>query len=153
MTARRPVVIGYGNDLRGDDAVGPSAAEAMAGDARFSEVTVLSVRQLTPELADDVAAATMLVVVDAVVDGSEPGTVNAESVDARIGGTSFTHHVSAGTILGLAELLHGYAPPCTAVKVSVDRLDGPVGLTPAVAAAVPKVVELVAGLMLGHADA
>ena len=125
----------------------------MAGDVRFAGVTVLSVHQLTPELADDVAVATMLVVVDAIVDGAEPGTVNAERIDAGTVGRSFTHHVSAGTILGLAELLHGYAPPCTAVKVSVDRLDGPVGLTPAVAAAVPKVVELVAGLMLGHADA
>lgn len=153
MTTRRPVVIGYGNGLRGDDAVGPLAAEAMAADVRFAGVTVLSVHQLTPELADDVAVATMLVVVDAIVDGASPGMVRTARIDTENGGTPFTHHVSAGTILGLAQLLHGYAPAGTAVTVSVADLDGDGGLTPAVAAAVPQVVELVAGLVLGHVGA
>ena len=153
MTAARPLVIGYGNSLRGDDAVGPLAAEAMASDVRFAGVTVLRVHQLTPELADDVAGATQLVIIDAVADDNPPGTVRVTAIADGSGGTSFTHHVSPGTILGLAIVLHGHAPPGTAVTVSVADLDGPRGLTPGVAAALPQVVEAVAELVLGRGRA
>jgi hydrogenase maturation protease len=152
VTVVGPLVICYGNDLRGDDGVGPVAAAAMAGDVRFADVTVLSAHQLTPELADDVSRANRLVVVDAICDDKPPGTVTVTPLAAETGDSSLTHHVSPGAILGLVQVLHGWAPPATAVTVSVADLDGG-GLTPGVAAAVPHVLDVVAGLVLSNAGA
>lgn len=147
MSTAGPLVICYGNDLRGDDGVGPVAAAAMAADVRFADVTVLSAHQLTPELADDVAGASRLVVVDAICDDNPPGTVNVTPIAAETGDSSLTHHVSPGTLLGLVQVLHGSTPAATAVTVSVADLDDD-GLTPGVAAAVPHVLDVVAGLVL-----
>src|SRR5436305_5490516 len=58
------VVIGYGNTLRGDDAAGPRAARAVAS-WDLPGVIAKAVPQLTPELAELVAAAHLAVFVDA----------------------------------------------------------------------------------------
>ena len=154
MTAGQPLVIGYGNLLRGDDAVGHVAVDAIGADPRFAGVTVLTVHQLTPEIADDVAGATRLVIVDACDDGTPAGTVHLTEVLAEAGAPSLTHHVSAGAVLALATALHGHAPPATVVTVAVaDTSTGDGALSPLVAAAVPHVIDIVARLVLEHTDA
>src|SRR5262245_30725916 len=50
------VVVGYGNELRGDDAVGPRVAQAVAA-WDLPGVCGLAIHQLTPELAEILAAA------------------------------------------------------------------------------------------------
>src|SRR5262245_1795360 len=60
------VVIGYGNDLRGDDAVGLRAAQAVAA-WDMPGVCGLAVHQLTPELAEILAGAALAIFVDARV--------------------------------------------------------------------------------------
>ena len=57
LQTSRPLVVGYGNPLRCDDAIGWRAALALADDPRLAGVDVLARHQLTPELAVDVAAA------------------------------------------------------------------------------------------------
>jgi len=44
------LLIGYGNELRGDDAIGPLVARALA-ELRLPGTQVLALTQLTPELA------------------------------------------------------------------------------------------------------
>ena len=44
------LVIGYGNEPRGDDAIGPQVAQCVSAWSR-PEVVGLAVHQLTPELA------------------------------------------------------------------------------------------------------
>ena len=58
------LVIGYGNELRRDDGLGPRVAASLAGPG----VRALAVRQLTPELAEEVATARLVVFVDARVN-------------------------------------------------------------------------------------
>ncbi|MCU0764787.1 MAG: hypothetical protein MUF32_01875, partial [Burkholderiaceae bacterium] len=55
--AARTLVIGYGSPIRGDDAVGPLAAEALSARPLPPGVTVLARHVLTAELAEDLAAA------------------------------------------------------------------------------------------------
>src|SRR5690242_2835552 len=68
------VVIGYGNDIRGDDAAGPLAARAVAAWGAPG-VRALAAHQLTPELAEALAAAELAIFVDAGVapPAPEPG--------------------------------------------------------------------------------
>ncbi|NHC34465.1 hydrogenase maturation protease [Scytonema millei] len=58
------LVIGYGNDLRSDDAVGQKVAHAIASE-KLPHVTSLCVHQLTPELASFLATAELAIFIDA----------------------------------------------------------------------------------------
>jgi len=64
MHAGAMLVIGYGNDLRGDDAAGPRAADQV-GAWSLPGVEVRTLHQLTPELADPLAAADRAIFLDA----------------------------------------------------------------------------------------
>lgn len=58
------LIIGYGNDLRGDDGIGPQVAQIVAG-WRLPQVRSLPLHQLTPELASDIAGVSLVIFVDA----------------------------------------------------------------------------------------
>lgn len=58
------IVIGYGNPLRGDDAVGYQVAQKLAN-WKLKHVSVLAVHQLTPELAATVVKYDEVIFVDA----------------------------------------------------------------------------------------
>src|SRR5919198_4121190 len=73
---RRVLVVGYGSSLRGDDGLGWHAAALLAADPRLAGAEVLARHQLTPELAEDVSRAALVVLVDARADGGgAPGEV------------------------------------------------------------------------------
>ena len=78
---RQALVIGYGNTLRGDDAVGQVVARALAGEAAIEGVEVIACHQLMPELAECIDAADLVVFIDAAAD-LQPGTIVAEAVQA-----------------------------------------------------------------------
>jgi hypothetical protein len=61
------LVIGYGNELRGDDGVGPKTAMAVS-EWHFPGVKTMVCHQLTPDLAEPIAAAERVVFIDAVAE-------------------------------------------------------------------------------------
>jgi hypothetical protein len=72
MTTRPGVlVVGYGNPLRGDDAVGWRVAESIVSDPRLAGAHVMTAHQLLPELAVELGEAGLAVLVDARA-GSRP---------------------------------------------------------------------------------
>jgi hydrogenase maturation protease len=82
VTGAGVLVVGYGNSLRGDDGVGWHAAGRLAADPRLAGARVLARHQLTPELAVDVAQASLVVLVDAVA-GAEPREILVRRVRPR----------------------------------------------------------------------
>src|SRR5271166_5569047 len=62
----RILVIGYGNNLRTDDGVGPHVATAVASWELPGLVSV-AVHQLTPELTELLASAELAIFVDALI--------------------------------------------------------------------------------------
>jgi hydrogenase maturation protease len=136
------LVVGYGNPLRGDDAFGPRVAEALAADARLSGARIEARQQLTPELADDIAGARLVVLVDAHDDAGAPGVVRVEQVagDRRPLGS---HAVDAGVLVELAASAYGRAPPVVLVSVGAGQFDLGADLSPDVAAMLPHVVDTV----------
>src|SRR5690349_18792955 len=95
------LVIGYGNPLCGDDGIGPCAVEHMASDndEACQDVEYLSLRQLTPELAEPISRAQAVIFVDAAAGGTS-GEIHcqellppAESTQKTQG--AFSHHVNA----------------------------------------------------------
>jgi len=154
MTQHRPLVIAYGNRLRGDDAVGWVVADALRDDVRMDLVDVLAVHQLTPDLANEMTSASRVVFVDARLDPAfVPGVVAVDTITPELDAGSMTHNVSAGTILSLAEALYGVHPPAVAVTVAIKSVEPGADLSGAVGASVSQLVETVVRLCTEIPDA
>jgi hydrogenase maturation protease len=146
--SRTVLVIGYGNELRADDGVGRAIAERVAEDERALDARVISVRQLTPDLALDVSQASFVVFVDAAAD-LPPGEVSVRRVSPDAAAGAFSHHVSAGGLPGLARELYGHSPETVSVSVGLASTALVEGLSPEVEAAVPAAAEAVLKLVAG----
>jgi Ni,Fe-hydrogenase maturation factor len=165
----RVLVIGYGNALRTDDGVGWHAARLLAGDPRLAGAVVLACHQLAPELALDLSAATLVILVDAST-AAPPGTITvrplaapgASSPDggpdrsgagsAGEGPGATSHHVDPQLLLALARELYGAAPEAIEVSVGVADMGPGEALTPRVAAGLPAVADAVARLVAEHEE-
>jgi hydrogenase maturation protease len=101
------LVIGYGNDLCGDDAAGPRMADAVAA-WRLPHVRALALHQLTPDLAAPLSEADLAIFVDAGLP-SEVSELQIRPV-APSGPSRLGHTSDPGTLLGLAAALYGRAP-------------------------------------------
>ena len=156
--AARVLVVGYGSTLRGDDGVGPRAAELALEDDRLAGATVLLRHQLTPELAADIAAARLVVLVDARADAA-PGSVSVERVGGGVAAEAApgrvprpdagatTHHVGAAEVAALARDLWGASPEVFAVGVGATSFEVGDGLSDPVEHALPAVLDAIAALV------
>ena len=152
MNADGVLVIGYGNALRGDDAVGRRAAERLAADGRLPGARIDACHQLTPELAADIAAARLVVLVDARENDGTPGDVRIEQVVGCCRPLG-SHAVDASALVDLATRLYGHAPPVILVSVTAERFDLGADLSPVVAAILPHVVDTVVAVVDNHLPA
>ena len=112
------LVIGYGNSLRGDDAVGRLVAEEVASWQR-PNVAAISVTQLLPELAQQVAAARVVIFVDACADEDVASvSIRKLSLAPIASNATPTHFAAATDILRLAQSCFGHAPPAWLVAIA-----------------------------------
>jgi hydrogenase maturation protease len=144
------LVVGYGNPLRSDDGVGWHAAELLATDPRLTGARVLAHHQLVPELALDISRASLVVLVDAAADG-DPGAVSVRRVQPRRTETAtWSHHLDAESLAGLAKDLYGAVPPIVLVSVGAGSFPGGDRLSGALERALPEVVEVVTDVVAGR---
>lgn len=115
------LVIGYGNDLRGDDAAGRLVAEVIAG-MGMPGVTALSLPQLAPELAERLAQVRAAIFVDARLD-DEDDSVQVRPLVPADATTTFGHSGSPAWLLALAERLYGQRPQAWLVTVPAQRFE------------------------------
>lgn len=115
------LVIGYGNELRGDDAVGLRVAESL-GRLDLPGTRVLAVPQLTPELAEPLSQATTAIFVDATLDGP-PGQVEVAPCRPVDLGRPLGHIGDPDALLALAEAVFGRSPSAWLVKVQVETTE------------------------------
>ena len=156
MEQGHALVVGVGNELRGDDGVGQVVAKALwlrrhevphLAEARFTWSA-----QLVPEMALDMSLSGFVIFVDAVYDDGPPGLVHVSQlgneVKPKAGGplnaaVGCWVDLSPATLLSLSAELYGTAPPTELVTVSVDVPAIGVGLSPPVRAAVAIAVRVV----------
>jgi len=129
----RTLIIGFGNPLRGDDAVGFLAAERLREHVLGADVEVLARHQLTPELMEPIGRAERVIFIDAALEG-EPGGISAARVEARPDAeAAFTHFATPGALLAGARMLYGESPAAVLICITGrdfgigDRLSEPVG--------------------------
>jgi len=113
------LVIGYGNTLRRDDGVGPKVAEAVTGLA-LPGVRALACPLLTPELAEAVSQARLVIFVDAAVDA--PREVQWRKLAPAASSQIMAHAASPATLLALARDVFGHAPEAWWLTIPVEDL-------------------------------
>jgi hydrogenase maturation protease len=123
------LVIGYGNELRGDDGLGPFVAEAIAA-ANYPNVQVRTVFQLVPELAAELAEARVVIFVDALADPSRIA-VELASVEAEEITDWSTHIADPRALLALTQAVYGRTPEAWWLMVPGRNFDFGAELTSA----------------------
>ena len=131
------LVIGYGSSLRGDDAAGPLAARRLAS----MGYDAIEAHQLTPELAERVAAARTVIFLDAHAE-LPPGEVSTISLSATLAAAPpLEHHASPAGLLEVARAAYGVAPRAWMVGMGGETFDLGESLSPAAEKAVARAVK------------
>jgi hydrogenase maturation protease len=147
--AGRPavLVLGIGNPLRGDDGIGPRVVEELAQRGLPEGVTALDVGMGGLDLLRVLEGWERAVIVDAAEVGREPGQIVRFTPDhVRLAlatdGLSL-HHVGLGEVMALADALGQVLPEMVIFGIQPAELDWRQGLSPAVEAALPTLVDAV----------
>jgi hydrogenase maturation protease len=139
------VIIGYGNELRGDDAAGPLVAQAVA-EWDVPGTLALVVHQLTPELAENVATADIAIFVDAC-RCTDREDVQTRMIAPATADTAIGHTGDPRALLALASSIYGRCPPAWSITVPAPRFDFGLCLSPVaergVAAALQQIRDLI----------
>ena len=144
------LVIGYGNSIRGDDAFGPVVADRLEESSQLPCVSILSRHLLTPELAENIRDARLVIFVDASADGAV-GQVLCRRIYPDPGASmSMAHHLEPGGLLLWTQEAYQRSPEAYMVSTRGAAFEfADAELSPAVAAAVPVAVQQIRELILG----
>ena len=148
MTIQRPVmVIGIGNPLRGDDGIGPRLVEELVQGGLPEGVTALDVGMGGLDLLRVLEGWERAVIVDAADVGREPGQIvrfTPDQVRLALAADSFSlHHAGLGEVIALADALGQALPEMIIFGIQPAEFDWREGLSPAVEAALPALVDAV----------
>lgn len=147
MAPTPPILIaGIGNILQRDDGIGPHAAQALLTLPLPSCVEVLDAGTIGPGLLAYLDKRQRLLVLDSIDAGGPPGQIyrfRLEQVQQMASAKLSQHETGVLETLRLAERL-GKRPPDVTI-FGVQPLDVSLGmeLTPAVASALPRLVDIV----------
>lgn len=129
MPGLSALVIGYGNEIRGDDGVGPHVANLVEAWS-LPGVRCCMVHQLTPELAALAADASLAIFIDAcpAVEGQgvRVHPVHPEPEKSGVG-----HTASPRTLLDLAKSVYGHCPEAYLVTIPGSDFGFATELSPA----------------------
>ena len=146
------LIIGYGNPMRGDDAIGWVAAQTLGDENQDANVEVIGCHQLTPEFAEALSRAQTAIFIDAgaTLAAGEVLTEDVKPIEAVPG--SMTHHVTPGVLLTMAEVLFGSRPQAHAISIGCVTFECGAALYPEVSAALPVIKERVREIIRQNAD-
>lgn len=140
------LVIGYGNPLRTDDAIGQYVAWELMKHFERTELLVRITHQLTPELAEIVSHFEQVVFVDARATGT-PGEVHHEVIQPVPGTGAFTHNVTPAVLLGAANELYGSSSGGILISVAGEVFDYGTDLSPQLCRMLSGITEQVADII------
>ncbi len=142
----RAVVLGIGNIILTDEGVGVRAVEALEKSYQLPE-SVMAIDGGTSgmELLDDLSGLDLLVVLDTIVAGKEPGTVislTGDQVQVFFRKKMSPHQIGLCDVLASLELLGTLPKEVMVFGVQPLSLELGMDLSPVVAERVPELVEL-----------
>jgi len=148
MAEPQPIlVLGVGNILYTDEGLGVRIVDQMMQDYDFSDnVTLMDGGTLGTKLMDPIQQSDLLIVVDAVLVGDEPGSVyrlTGEDLRKSLGFINSMHDTDLVDTLILCDLT-GKRPDAVVIGVEpVDYQSMGVELSPDIAKRIPAVIDIV----------
>lgn len=147
----RLLIIGFGNPLRSDDALGWHIAQELLRGRVPDDVQVVAAQQLTPEMSEAVSRAEHVLFVDAARHG-EAGRLICEQLEPAASSARHTHDLSPAMVLGLAKALYGRSPGAHLLTIAGGSFETGEAMSPAVVAAIPAALQQIRGLMADDPD-
>lgn len=148
----RAVVLGIGNIILSDEAVGVRAVEAMqAGWMLPEDVAAIDGGTSGMELIEDLSNLDFLLVLDAVRTGAAPGTlvrVDGERIPVFFRSKLSPHQIALPDVLASLELLDAMPKEIVVLGVEFESLELGLEMTPAIAAQVPVLAAMAAQELL-----
>jgi hydrogenase maturation protease len=148
----RILIVAYGNPLRSDDGVAWRAADGLEAKLAKSEVEIVRLHQLAPEIAERANRSDAIIFIDAASDPSSlPGEIRVEEIrsertDAKTA-SRYSHALSPQTVMTLAESLYGAKPRAILVTVTGANFDHGESLSAPVDAALPVLIDRIEGIV------
>ncbi len=159
--ANHTLVLGWGNELRGDDGAGRAAARAVA-DRQWPQVLVEELHQLTPEWAAHFAHVQRVIFLDACRAGQFPdgpacldapwqSHVCVQPLQPMPRGETphSVHRVSPAYLLALANELYGARPEAWWIGIPLMQAEWGTTFSPQTSAAIAAAVDACGDLITG----
>jgi hydrogenase maturation protease len=145
MAGRGTVVIGVGSPLMGDDGVGVAAVELLRrAVGAVDGVSLLDGGTWGMQLLPDIEEAERLLVLDAIHEGGEPGTIvrlEKDDLPRLLGHKVSPHQIDLREVFAVAELRGRFPSVAVALGVEPEVVELRDGLSPAVARALPRLLD------------
>ena len=141
---KKILVIGYGNSLAGDDAIGFYTVQKLVSSELPGNVTVKYIHQLMPEHSEEISEYDIVIYIDAEESGSY-GSLNCRKIIAnelRDNGT-FAHDYTLESILLMTIQLYGKLPEIYLITVSGKSFLTSDRLSPEVEKRIPDIIDVV----------
>lgn len=144
----RALVLACGNSQRGDDGVALQVVNRLQKDLCDPTTEFHCQQQWTPELAEPISKAEVVVFVDAALD-KPPGSIHCRKLQtSRSTSLGSTHHTSPESLLLLAEELYDKQPVrAYLVTVAGTAFELEENLSDPVRTAIPDAVERIKALL------
>jgi hydrogenase maturation protease len=140
------LIIGYGNPLRGDDGLGCAVAELLERSFPRQKVRVINCHQLTPELAEPISQAALVIFIDACQNRAA-GVLDCHSIEHAASDQKLNHHATPEQLLEWAGMFFGNRPLAYAITVGGENWGYSQRLSPKVQATIPRVINRVKKLV------
>ena len=152
---KKLLILGYGNPDREDDGVAWHILRSLtiklglvpheSYEDEFPESMQIDFAfylQLTPEMAEDVAAYKYVCFIDAHT-GNIPEPVRLIAVESEFQNSPFTHHLTPQSLISMCETIYGKKPDAALLSVLGNRFLFSRELSNETAELVPQAVELI----------
>lgn len=144
------LIMGYGNSLRSDDAIGRVLARLLGQRlSQDDDLRVYQLHQLTPELVERIAGASYVIFIDARERG-QAGTVTSEIVTPQMNDGAFTHNINPAELLGAALDWYGTSPQALLISIVGASFEYGDRLSPEMTDMLPAILDEVDQLITSH---
>jgi len=141
-------LVGYGNEERRDDGVGPHVASALREKlAGREDVEIFIRRQLDPDIIEELSNAEAIILVDATLERLEGGWAMERLTPSLSEASCLTHVLRPRFLVGLFEAIHARRPESWLVSIQGEEFGHGRGLTPEVFRRAEEVTALLAELL------
>lgn len=143
------LVIAIGNPLRSDDGLAWRAADELSR-SQPKDIDIVTVHQVTPEIAETVSRSPRVVFIDASAEMS-PGQIRCEELNrgtAMSAEMSYSHQISPAALLLMALSLYRADPTAFLVTCGGQCFEHGDSLTSEVSKAIPELVAKVKELLI-----